>query len=334
MVTTNDDSLPYGYYDSIKEKNVDWLWYPYIPYGKITLLQGDPGEGKSTLIIHVAAALTTGSMLPGDVKADKPITVIYQCAEDNAEDTVKPRLIEAGADCSKVAFIRDNEQTLSLDDERIERCISETGAGMFVLDPLQAYIRQDGDFQSATRMRNLMRRLASVAERCHCAIVLIGHLNKSSSGKTLYRGLGSIDIAAIARSVLMISRDSSFPEMRYMHSIKSSLAPERYGIAFVLDSETGFHWIGRCLYSSDESVVMAKPSLSKRARAKELLQVMLSTEDLKSTEVFSRLAWLGISERTIRSAQKELGVEAYRKNNSWFLKLSCESNPQPEEDED
>ena len=319
---TNDKNLAFEYYSKIQEQSVDWLWYPFIPSGKITLLQGDPGEGKSTFIIQVIAALTTGGMLPNGVQIEAPVSVIYQCAEDSLQDTIKPRLIHAGADCSKVAFIVDEDQSLSLDDDRIEKCIRETGATMCVLDPLQAYIKQDGDLQSVTRMRNLMRRLSAVAERYHCAVVLIGHLNKASGGKNLYRGLGSIDIAAIARSVLMITRNETSKEIRYMHPIKSSLAPESYGISFILDPETGFHWIGKCLSSFADFEGASKMPLSKKDRAKELLSLMLSVEDIRSTEVISRLTWLGISERTIRSAQKELGVEAYRKSGVWYLRLS------------
>ena len=329
-----EDTRPYEYYSTVMEKSVEWLWYPFIPYGKLTLLQGDPGEGKSTFIVHVAAALTTGGILPNGVEVNEPVTVIYQCAEDSIEDTIKPRLIEAGADCGKVAFIVDGDQTLSVDDERIERSIQETGARLFVLDPLQAYIKQDGDLQSATRMRSLMRRLSSVAERNQCAIVLIGHLNKASGGKSLYRGLGSIDIAAIARSVLMITRDLEHSEIRYMYPIKSSLAPESYGISFILDPDTGFHWIGKCLFRGEENSTGISTNTSKKDRAKELLRLMLSAEDVKSTDAYSRLVWLGISERTIRTAQKELGIEAYRKSNVWYLRLASPLQPSSEEDDD
>ena len=329
-----EDTRPYEYYSTVMEKSVEWLWYPFIPYGKLTLLQGDPGEGKSTFIVHVAAALTTGGVLPNGIQVKEPVTVIYQCAEDSIEDTIKPRLIEAGADCSKVAFIVDGDQTLSVDDDRIERCIQETGARLFVLDPLQAYIKQDGDLQSATRMRSLMRRLSSVAERNQCAIVLIGHLNKASGGKSLYRGLGSIDIAAIARSVLMITRDLEHPEIRYMCPIKTSLAPESYGISFILDPDTGFHWIGKCLFRGEENSTGITTNTSKKDRAKELLHLMLSAEDVKSTDAYSRLVWLGISERTIRTAQKELGIEAYRKSNVWYLRLASPLQPSSEEDDD
>ena len=108
------------YYSNVKSSSVEWIWYPYIPCGKITVLQGDPGEGKSTLILHIAAILTKGATLPDGNKIQNPMTVIYQCSEDSKGDTIKPRLERAGADCRKVAFIKDDDGDLTLDDERIE----------------------------------------------------------------------------------------------------------------------------------------------------------------------------------------------------------------------
>lgn len=201
------------YYSSVESKKVDWLWYPYIPYGKLTLLQGDPGEGKSTFIINVAARLTNGEAMPGTSDAGTPQTVIYQCAEDNVADTIKPRLVAAGADCSRIAFIADESEQLTLEDQRIEQAIKETKARLLIIDPLQAFMAQDGDMQNAVRVRTVLRKLANVAARNNCAVVMIGHMNKGVGGKNLYRSLGSIDIAAISRSVLMIARDNADPNL-------------------------------------------------------------------------------------------------------------------------
>lgn len=99
------------YYNAVSSKEVDWLWYPYIPYGKITILQGDPGEGKSTMMMQLAALITTGKAMP-DGSGDKiPGNVIYQAAEDGIEDTIKPRLEAAGADCSRIAFRQNQEKS-------------------------------------------------------------------------------------------------------------------------------------------------------------------------------------------------------------------------------
>ena len=130
------------FYSSITSVKVSWLWYPYIPYGKLTVLQGDPGEGKSTLILNVTALLTKGEPMPDGSKGGGPHKVLYQCAEDDIADTIKPRLMAAGADCSMVAFIQDDDRPLTLDDERIERAIVDTKARLLVLDPFQAFCRR------------------------------------------------------------------------------------------------------------------------------------------------------------------------------------------------
>ena len=176
--------------------------------------------------------------------------VIYQCAEDGIDDTVRPRLNQAGADCNRVAFIPETDVPLTLDDERIEQAIADSNAKLLVLDPIQAFISQDADMQSAVKMRGVLRKVADTAQKYQCAIILVGHMNKASGGKKLYRGLGSIDIAAIVRSILMISRDPEVSEIRYMIPIKSSLSPEGCAIEFRMDQEQGFQWIGKSNFSA------------------------------------------------------------------------------------
>ena len=190
----------YSLYSDLTVNEVDWLWYPYIPCGKITLLQGDPGDGKSTRVMDLIGKLTTGKRLP-DERIRKPMNVIYQCSEDSLNDTIKPRLLKAGADCNRVGYINEETSGLALDDEEIRSAIAAFHAKLLVLDPVQAYIG-DTDLFSAVGIRRLMRRLNMWASIYDCAFLLVGHLTKKSNAKELYRGLGSIDLAAMARSVL------------------------------------------------------------------------------------------------------------------------------------
>lgn len=126
--------LQYEYFSSVTQHKVEWLWYPYIPYGKLTILQGDPGEGKSTFMLNVAALLTRGKNMPDGYQVKEPQKVVYQTAEDNLADTVKPRLIAAGADCNRIAYIVDEEEPLTLMDSRIESVIQQTKARLFIYD--------------------------------------------------------------------------------------------------------------------------------------------------------------------------------------------------------
>lgn len=312
--------LRFEYFSSVKQCKVEWLWYPYIPYGKITILQGDPGEGKSTFILNVAALLTNGQKMPDGTGGGKAQTVIYQCAEDNIADTIKPRLVAAGADCNKIAYIIDDDCELTFEDSRIEEVLAKTGARLLVIDPIQAFLTQDSDMQSAARMRTALGKLANVAAEYQCAVVLVGHLNKSYGGKNLYRGLGSIDIAAIARSVLMISRDHADSSIRYMFPVKASLAPEGSAIGFTF-SDGQFKWLGKCDIDVTTQESSIFPQSDKLEQAKTYLIRILKDVDLPSTQIYEMVGRLDIKKRTVETAKKEVGIQAYRKNNAWYWRL-------------
>ena len=303
----------YGFYDSVKEQKVEWLWYPYIPYGKLTLLEGDPGEGKSTFMLHVAALLTRGENMPDGFKVDKPEYVIYQCNEDDVADTIKPRLKSAGADCSKVAYIIDDNSSLTLNDQRITEALECTHARLLILDPFQSFLIQDGDLHSVGRMRTTLGNLAVIAAKYRCAVVLIGHMNKCVTGKSLYRGLGSIDIAAIARSVLMVTRDEDEPELRYMIPIKSSLAPEGAEIVFRMNKDIGFQWLNNKNKNTKKRV--------KKGDVAEILINMLEYGELTSGVILQKMQELGASERTLYTLKKELGIKSFRRKGIWYWKL-------------
>ena len=168
----------------IETEEVKWLWYPYIPIGKVTIIQGDPGEGKTSFVLAVISALTLGEALPECDSAAEPMNVIYQTAEDGLADTIKPRLEAAKADCSRVLVIDDSYSELTLCDERLEQAIRETGAKLIVLDPLQAYLGNDVDMHRANEVRPVMKRIAAMAERTQCAVILIGHMNKMQGQKS------------------------------------------------------------------------------------------------------------------------------------------------------
>ena len=311
----------FEYYSCVEENKVSWLWYPYIPYGKLTIVQGDPGEGKSTFMLHLAALLTKGKSLPDGKSGKDPMTVIYQCPEDDISDTIKPRLLAAGADCDRVAFIHDEEEPLNFEDKRIEETIRKTGAKLFIFDPIQSFLVQDSDMHSAGRMRSILGNLSLVAARTGCAMILVGHMNKSGSGKNLYRGLGSIDISAIARSILMVARDADNPSLRYMFPIKSNLAPEGPAIGFMFDKKNGFVWRGICdLNVTDENGRMDVRA-EKSGAATDVIVSMLKDGPVQSAEIFERMELLGVSERTVYKIKSSLHIASLKINNVWYWKL-------------
>lgn len=304
----------------VEVKEVEWLWKPYIPYGKITILQGDPGEGKTTFILAVASSLTTGSNLPLMDTLDIS-KVIYQTAEDGLGDTIKPRLLSTGADCSNIIVIDESDKELTLSDERIEKAIVDTGAKLVIIDPLQAYLGAKVDMHRANEIRPIFKNLATVAEKTGCAIVIVGHMNKSGGSKGMYRGLGSIDISAAARSVLLVGRVKDDPTIRIMAQIKSSLAAEGKPIAFELDDEKGFSWLGEYDIDVDSLLSGISSGESVLSKAEKLIKEVLADGAKASTYVFEKGKENNISKRTLKTAKKNLNVKAIKTKEGWQWKM-------------
>ena len=287
---------------------VEWLWKPYLPFGKLSVLQGNPGEGKTYFAMHLAAACTNGKLLP-NIEHMEPFNVIYQTAEDGLGDTVKPRLIEAGADLDRVLVIDDSDVQLTLSDERIEKAIIENNARLVIIDPIQAYLGADVDMNRANEVRPIFMRLGQVAQRTGCAILLIGHLNKAAGMQSLQRGLGSIDIAAAVRSVMFIGKLKHDPTMRILTHEKSSLAPPGASLAFSLGDEGGFRWVGEYDITADEMLSGIEPQReTKTQQAKDLICALLAGgKQVLSEDIDKAALERGIPGRTVRDAKRELG---------------------------
>ena len=316
--------------EQVEVEKIDWLLYPFIPFGKVTIVQGDPGEGKTTMVLQIIAKLTKGEAVLSSGSDEpaleaktvdlEPVNVIYQTAEDGLGDTIKPRFLSAGADCSRVMVIDDNDQALTMMDARLEEAIIKTKARLVVLDPIQGFLGTDVDMHRANEIRPLMKRVAVLAEKYHCAIILIGHMNKNSNGKSSYRGLGSIDFQAAARSVLIVGRIKDEPEIRVVCHVKSSLAPEGKSIAFRLDKDTGFEWIGEYDISADD-LLSGDNRGQKIHVAKEFLQEFLVSGSVAQTKVAEEAEVRGIKKKTLWNAKKELEIDSVKIGNQWFWML-------------
>lgn len=326
----NEPNLKLINMEQVEIEKIDWLLYPFIPFGKVTIVQGDPGEGKTTMVLQIIAKLTKGeAVLPsgsdepaleGKTMALEPVNVIYQTAEDGLGDTIKPRLLSAGADCSRVMVIDDNNQALTMMDARLEEAIIKTKARLVVLDPIQGFLGAAVDMHRANEIRPLMKRIAVLAEKYHCAIILIGHMNKNSNGKSSYRGLGSIDFQAAARSVLIVGRIKDEPEIRVVCHVKSSLAPEGKSIAFRLDKDTGFEWIGEYDISADD-LLSGDNRGQKIHAAKEFLKEILASGSVAQTKVAEEAESRRIKKKTLWNAKKELEIDSVKIGNQWFWML-------------
>ena len=306
-------------YSNVKEVPVDWLWYPYIPYGKLTLLQGDPGGGKSTFMVNIISAVSSGGKMPDGTELTKPLHVIYQCSEDGAADTIKPRLITAGANCENVAFIDEESESFTLNDEIIRCAVADFNAKLLVVDPFQAYLG-DADISNITSIRRILKKLSMWAAAYDCAIVLIGHLNKKQGSKDIYRGLGSIDLVAAARSVLQIDVDQDYPEYRIVRHIKSSLAPKGQSFGFRIDKGSILHWtpadpleVESAFDSFDDQLLPGKPE-----QACALLKGALANGPVRSTDIRELMQRESVSDRTMMLAKTMLGIRSFRQGGVWY----------------
>ena len=303
--------VPMLCYKDIEQTSVEWLWFPYIPFGKLTIIQGNPGEGKTYFAMMLTAACTNRKLFP-NMEDIEPFNVIYQTAEDGMGDTIKPRLVEAGADLSRVMVIDDSEEVLTLSDDRIEKAVRQNHVRLVIIDPVQAFIGADVDMNRANEVRPVFRKLGMIAEKTSCAIVLIGHLNKSSGTQSTYRGLGSIDIIAAVRSLIFIGKVKKDPTTRVLIHEKSSLAPPGETMAFKLGDEEGFRWVGAYEISADELLdgKEGKATETKLERGAKLIQELLvDKNEISIRELDDKAKEQGISGRTMRDVRSRMKNE-------------------------
>ena len=325
-------SVPMICMNDVEQTEVDWLWYPYIPFGKLTIVQGNPGEGKTFFAMQLAAACTNQKFLP-DMEPFEPFNMIFQTAEDGLGDTVKPRLLSSGADLQRVLVIDDTENPLTLADDRIEKAIRENNARLMVIDPLQAFLGANVDMNRANEVRPVFRKLADIAQSTGCAIVMIGHLNKASGTQSTYRGLGSIDIAAVVRSILFVGKVKDDPTTRVIVHEKSSLAPLGQALAYSLGDQKGFRWIGAYDISAEDLLAGGEGTRTelKQEQAVKLIYEFLSDgREASVAEINKEAIERGISERTVRMVRNSMKekLESERLGKDWWIWLKGQDQPE------
>lgn len=313
------------YLDQVEAIKVEYLWYPYIPIGKLTLLEGDPGVGKSWVMLAVSTAVSIGHGLPPSFGENLPGPVLIASAEDGLRDTTKPRLTSMQADESLICAI---DGLFTLDDpgfEMLEDWIKQVQPVLVIIDPLVAYLSGEMDINKANQVRYATARLA---EKYNIAIVAVRHLTKGASLKPLYRGLGSIDFTAAARSVLLAGNDPDDPETRGIVHIKSNLAPKGVAVGFKITRDTGFNWLDCSTLTADQILSAGESSGSALETAKNFLLAALEGGPQMAKEVYTEADNQGISKATLRRAKDELKIINYPQNkrgkrgaNKWFMRL-------------
>lgn len=326
--------------DGVAPRPVEWLWKPYVPVGKITLLDGDPGSGKSTIIVALFAAVTNGWPLP-NVADGKPTekvvpgNVLYFVREDDPEDTIRPRLDAAGVDCSRVVVVngrkaeegKDSPPISFADLALIDEAAQEVKPVLTVFDPYQEFAGDKVDINRANETRPALSALKQLAARHRTALLINRHLAKAVSSKALYRGLGSIDIVGAARSQLAAFQHPETLQRALIH-VKSSVAREGPSVAYEIEGHTYSHeglsietsrilWKGLSdlrkgdMQTGESPRREPGPSLSE---AIEWLEAFLAEGPRPQNEVEEAAKADDISRRTLDRAKKELDIRSVRTN--------------------
>ena len=306
-------------WNTVQPKPITYLWEPFLPYGKISLLVGDSGLGKTTLAVDIAARLSTGRQMPLSESEAVIGNVLFQSLEDDLADTLLPRCISAGADLARIESIDCDGLNIDEDCEIIEQHIQETNAKLIIFDPLQQYMGKSADMSRITDIRRLLTNLGGIAARNGCVCLVIAHQNKSQGANELHRVFGSVDITATARSVIRISKSESDPETRIISHIKSSVSRPAAPIAFRIEGDSQVIYLGE--YDGEGDFEEIPDDNTKRAKAVEIILAMLKDGPKEGTEIFKACNEAGISTRTVERVKKELNIRSGRDGSKhiWIL---------------
>lgn len=299
--------------------SVDWLWYPYIPYGKVTIVKGDPGVGKSRFALDLAARITRGDTFPFREEERTPESVIYQTSEDDYQDTVIPRFISAGGNPSLLYYIDETENGhVTFTDERLVQAVKTHNARLLILDPLSSYIG-DVSLNAANEVRPQFDKLISLARNTGCAIVIVTHLNKAGEKKLIYRTLGSIDVVGAVRSEITIDADPDDAAKKYLMHSKSNLAMPGSCIELRDRDDGTVEYVSELTDISAAKLYAELHPVGRPAdRVKEVVDIitdMLSDGPRPAQKCAARLE--DYAGGTITSAKKYLGVKSVKHGATW-----------------
>jgi len=306
-----------------------WLWEPYIAQGTVSLISGLGGKGKSFLSMAIAAAVTKGLPLPGDIAHLPPSNVLLKNAENHLKRMIRPRADIVGADLDRIILLDEEEKRLTLTDDRLERVIVQDNVALAIIDPLQAHLPRGISMNNAESIRPVFTHLANVAERTNCAIVLVGHVNKGNSASS-DRLLGSADIYNSVLSAMIVGKIDKEQGISALHHHKSNMDELGPSQAFRLSKENGYEWLGECdatapdVLRDDDSCgdrTLDSERPEKLEKAMGLLTELLSDGPCPSEEVFETGLEQGISKPTINRAKAKLGIRSYKDKNgiTWVM---------------
>jgi hypothetical protein len=316
---------------------IDWLWRNYVPRAAVSLIDGDPGAGKSQITIDLAARVSRGWPMPpdaGGAQTSEPAGVLLLSAEDDAARKFRPRLDAAGADPDRVAIIDgvnvgdcDRPVSLPEDLELIRSAADEIDARLIVVDPLMAFLTGRVDANKDSDIRRVLHQLKRFADATGAAVVVVRHLNKmTSESAALYRGGGSIGIIGAARSALVVGRHPDDERARVLAPVKCNLGPMPPALSYAIEpigDTSRIGWVGEVDLIADQIIWQARVGRpgTDVGEAADFLREQLADGSKPSKEVESAARARGIATRTLDRARGEAGVVSRKIGGRWFMFL-------------
>lgn len=310
--------MPLRTLNTIRPQPVHWLWPYHLPLGKLVILDGDPGLGKSLLSLDLAARLSTGRPFPNEPEPAPIATSIIASPEDGDADTIRPRMDSLGAKLEHIHFLeaKTEKEFLRLPSRIriLQSALSRSHAKLVVLDPFTAFLDNSVIDGSDRAIRAALRPLSRLAAHHNCAVLLIRHLNKTGSAQPLYRGLGSIGLLGVCRAAWLVARDPDQVGRRILAMVKNNLAPPQPSLAFEILNDAGglkISWLGTSSLSAFDILTASRaaPDTSLR-RAQDFLSDILRNGALTTEEIWKAAAKGRHAQRTLYRARLSLKIRA------------------------
>jgi|GEM_PF-808412 putative DNA primase/helicase len=317
-------------FSDIKSVPISWLWEGRIALGKLTMIVGDPGLGKSLITATLATHVSKGYPWPVDESKPPIGDVILISAEDDSADTIKPRLEAAEADCTRIHVVEaiqeesvDNEGepvqhmfSFKRDLEALGELLSSLpNCRLVIIDPISAYLG-GADSNKNSDIRELLAPLSKLAEKYKTAFVLVSHLNKSSGENLLYRTTGSLAFIAAVRTAYIVAKDPENPDRRLLMPLKSNISKEKTGLAYsIMEAENNapvIVWESQAVEMTVDEVLDSSESTEERTatdEAVDFLLDLLANGPVKANDVQTKARQVGISKKPLRSAREKLGIK-------------------------